>query len=257
MAVAVLAGASYAVQTPPRAAEKEAALGRQLAAEFRQRNAIIESSAVQTYLDQLARRIAAGLPDGKMPFRFSLTASDSCRATHEPVALPGGYVFVPAALFAEARDENEFAGVLAHAMSHVALHHAMRSAPRAQVSNLASIPLIFLGGGRSCGDELLIPLAYVPILRAQELEADEAAVRALASAGFDPKALVQYIERLRPKEKQRLDGLRSRIESLPPANYSAPSPDFVNTQTEVRHLMDRRAQPPTLKRSYVADRAFA
>jgi len=174
MAVAVLAGALYAVQTPPRAAEKEAALGRQLAAEFRQRNPIIESSAVQTYLDQLGRRIATGLPEGTMPFRFSLTASDSCRATHEPVALPGGYIFVPAALFAEARDENEFAGVLAHAMSHAALHHAMRSAPRTQVSNLASIPLIFLGGGRSCGDELLIPLAYVPILRAQELEADEA-----------------------------------------------------------------------------------
>lgn len=206
IAVWTLAGLSLAAEAPPGPAgkavnyyslEKEAALGKQLAADFRQRNTPIDSPIVQNYLDRLGQRIAAELRDAKFPYTFRVIAGDPCRTVHEPAALPGGYVFVPGALFVEARNEAEFAGMLAHAMSHIALRHATGQAPRGQLANHASIPLIFMGGwSGSCSEELLLPRASVALRRSQELEADVLAIRTIARAGFDPMALVRYIERV-------------------------------------------------------------
>ena len=45
--------------------EKEAALGRQLAGDFRKRTTSIDIPTVQDYLDLLGQRIAAHVPDAK------------------------------------------------------------------------------------------------------------------------------------------------------------------------------------------------
>jgi beta-barrel assembly-enhancing protease len=259
IAVWMLSGLSLAAEAPPGPAEnavnyysleKEAALGRQLAADFRQRNSLIDSPTVQNHLDRIGQRIAAELRDAKFPYTFRVIAGDPCRTVHEPAALPGGYVFVPGALFVEARNEAEFAGMLAHAMSHIALRHATRQATRGQVSNLASVPLIFMGGwSGACSEELLLPRAFVASRRSQELEADVLAIRTMTRAGFDPMALVRYIERVQPAASslpdrdQRLASMRLLMENLPPTNYAAPRQEFTAIQQEVRRLLERRASP--------------
>jgi predicted Zn-dependent protease len=169
-----------------------------LAADFRQRTTSIDSPAVHNYLDRLGHRIAAELRDAKLPFTFSVVADDPCRTIHEPAALPGGYVFVPGALFVETRNEAEFAGMLAHAMSHIAARHGTRQASRGTIANLATIPLVFMGGWGGGCSEVLIPRAFLASQRSQELEADVLAVQTMAQAGFDPMALVRYIERVQP-----------------------------------------------------------
>jgi beta-barrel assembly-enhancing protease len=55
-------------------------------------------------------------------------------------------VFVPARIFISARDEDEFAVTLAHAIGHAALRHGTRTASRGQIPDMASIPLVFMGG---------------------------------------------------------------------------------------------------------------
>jgi hypothetical protein len=55
--------------------------------------------------------------------------------------------FVPARGFVAAEDEAEFACMPAHAIGYVALRHGTRSATRAQIVNMAGIPLIFMGAG--------------------------------------------------------------------------------------------------------------
>src|SRR5258708_11734013 len=97
----------------------------------------------------------------------------------EPLSLPGGYIFVSSRLILTARNDAEFAGMLAHAMAHVAEHHGTRQATQGQVANNASIPLIFMGGWISMGegDESLVPMAFRSTLRRLEVEADVLAVK--------------------------------------------------------------------------------
>jgi predicted Zn-dependent protease len=55
---------------------------------------------------------------------------------NEPRVLPGGYVFVPLALLQTAKDEAEFAGMLAQAI-------ARESLLEQQATNSGGTPLIF------------------------------------------------------------------------------------------------------------------
>jgi len=273
VAILLLAGMSAMGQQPPAHAqngdnsysiEQEAALGKQLAAELRERTVSIDSPAVLNYVTNLARKIAAYLPDVKFPLTFGVIADDPCDTVHEPAVLPGGYVFVPAGLFLAAQGEDEFAGMLTHAMEHVAQRDGTRLATN---GTIAGIPLIFVSGwGGGCPSGLAIPMGFLASRRSAELEADVLAVGTMARAGFDPRALVHYVERVpvRPKgsvsavfsplpgREPRLATLSAAIEKLPSVEYAAAPPDeFAAVRQEVRRLMEqpvRSDSPPSLLR---------
>ncbi len=100
-------------------------------------------------------------------------------------------------------------------------------------------------------------------VHATELKADALAVQAMARAGFDPSALVRYIERVQPStaytvstalpdSDQRVAKMRLAIEHLPQLNYDARDDEFTTIKREVRRLTEPRttfAAPPTLRRN--------
>jgi len=87
-------------------------------------------------------------------FSLALTFDSGINSTEEAVAVPGGYLFIPANLFLAAGDEAEFAGMLAHSMAHIVARHGTRQAIRGQravlstaVRFIAVYPAIRGGGG--------------------------------------------------------------------------------------------------------------
>jgi predicted Zn-dependent protease len=243
--------------------EKEAALGNQLAADFRRRTIPIDSPILQSYLDRVGQKIAAYMPDAKFAFTFSVIADETCRI-HEPTAMPGGYIFVPIGLFVAVQEEDEFAGMLAHAMEHVAQRHGTEQATR---ETTATIPLIFAGGwGGHCSAGFAVPAAFLASHRSAELEADVLAVQTLARAGFDPNALMRYVERVQvqptvptsnryspiPDRDEHMAALSATIQKLPKVDYAvAPTDEFAAAQREARRLMEepvRSKVPPSLMR---------
>lgn len=242
-------------------AEKEAALGERLAAEVQQRLTPIDNRLVQDYVDRLGARLAAQLPAAG--FTFHVVAEECGAPTHEPASLPGGHIFVPAALFLEAREEAEFAGMLAHAMVHVSERHWTRQATRTQMTGQTGVPLIFVGGG-DCGSDAppLRPLAIVSQQRGYERDADAAAIQAVARAGFDPGALVAYVERTQPPQpagnaalysttagrEQRIAAMSAVLAKLPPGRYEAAGPAFTRVRDQVRSALPPPHPAPSLKR---------
>src|SRR5579864_6226547 len=128
LAVAAAASAQDVIQD-----RKEAALGAQLAQEVRRRTTAIEIPGIQDYIDGIGRKLASQFSP-KSLYTFSLIPDDAGGETHEPLSLPRGYVFVSAGLIRSAANEAEVAGMLAHAMAHVAL-------PMPRVDD-AQIPLV-------------------------------------------------------------------------------------------------------------------
>ncbi len=259
--VSTFAGLSLTAQQP-LSVPKEEALGRHLADELRKQTKPLGSLAAQNYVERLGERITAHAPDIRSALTFSVIADDPCRAVHEPVALPGGYCFVPAALFLAAQDEAEFTGMLAHAIGHIALPHGFRPAAQGPIVNYSSIPLIFMGGLSSCSESQAMPVAFAAATRNAELEADSWAAQTLARAGVDPNALVRYLGRVQakpaspgtsllPSADQRIAALLPVLTKLP-VSGSAPAhtPEFAAVQQEVRGLAEvqRRHTPPSLVR---------
>jgi predicted Zn-dependent protease len=207
--------------------QKEEALGAQLAQQVRRSAAPLDSSAALGYVQRLGDKLAAQLPEPRFPFTFALTASDQSNVLHEPLSLPGGYIFVPASLFLAAQDEAEFAGMLAHAMAHVADRDGTRGASRGVLGQMSTIPLIFYGGWTGYGarqaSATAIPVAFVQFERQYEQDADLLAVKLTAAAGYDPQALVRYFTRVWPDDAKdsnlrdaRIAAMRTAIQQLAP-----------------------------------------
>jgi predicted Zn-dependent protease len=235
--------------------QRESAFGQQLAKGYRLHHAPLDSAAVRDYIDQMGQRLAAAMPNYP-PFDYQFEATADFTGTFlEPVSYPGGYVFIPAGLILEARNEAEFAGMLAHAMAHIWVWHYAGQETRSRSGQKPTVPVFFVWNS---GTAALAPAATV----AYEPEADRLAVQFAASAGYDPSGLATFIARVQPAQAvrnalvgypprdERIRTIQEAIRALPRQKYAS-SADFASIQREVRQLAPPPPAPPkqpTLKR---------
>jgi predicted Zn-dependent protease len=233
--------------------EKEAALGAQLANEVRQKTTPVNSAVIRDYVEKIGRQLATPLPAPRFTYTFAVIADDLGGQTQEPLSLPGAYIFVPASLILTAQNEAAFAGMLAHAMAHIAERHGTRQATRGELVNVGSVPLVFMGGWTGLGDGGAIPIAFFSFQRTFETQADVLAIKLTSSTGYDPKALVSYIRRVQPDDaggsqgarvfsslpprSLRITSMEQAIQELPPRVYASSSDEFPRIQGEVRRLL--------------------
>jgi len=224
--------------------EKEAALGAALAKEMDRQTKPSENIAVGLYVASVGRRLAAQLPDTGLTWTFTPVVDPL--GGHEPFGLPGGFIFVPEIVLLEAQSEAEFAGMLAHAMAHVAERHGTRMATRGQIGNAATIPLVFMGGWSGTGNagSVLVPARFLKLQRTYEIDADQLAVRMMDGAGYDPGALARFIRRVLPSDYERIALLDEAIHELPLAKYSFPNEEFQQIQEELRLMPVPTDEPP-------------
>jgi predicted Zn-dependent protease len=140
-----------------------------------------ETRLVQTYVQKVGGRVAAGA-HRKLPYRFHyIPDGDFINA----FALPGGHVFIGKGLIAVMVSEDELAFVLGHEIEHIDHYHC---AERAQTEEaLRKIPL----------GELWAPLPMVfeaGYTKDQELEADREGTRLAAQAGYSPQGALDMFE---------------------------------------------------------------
>jgi predicted Zn-dependent protease len=252
--VLFLLAPAFGAQGDAYSIAKEQALGDRLAAEYRRSASLPGNAAVNAYLNDLGQRIVAHAGGAPYPYTFELVG-ESELFLNEPVAFPGGKIFVPTGLILAARSEDEIAGMMAHAIAHVAARQGAR-----QGTNQPPAPLIFMGGWQGYAvkrnQQAAVPLGFLSAYRQNELDADALAVQSMAAAGYNPAALNEYIARLQPgtngspapnrpypDRDARLASIRAAIAKLPPAAYAAHD-GFASLQEQVRRLSATPAKPP-------------
>jgi predicted Zn-dependent protease len=213
--------------------EQEQALGKEMAKEIESACKMLDDPVVTAYVDQLGQRLVR-FSDAKIPFTIKVLDSDEVNA----FALPGGYFYVNSGLIVAAHTEAELAGVMAHEIAHVAARHATRGATRTQIWNLASIPLVFVGGPVGLAirevSSIALPMTFMKFSRGFEQEADVLGIEYEYAAGYDPEAFVDFFERLgverkkpnfmarafatHPMGKDRVRKAQKEIETMLPAH---------------------------------------
>jgi predicted Zn-dependent protease len=194
--------------------EKEIALGKGLAQEIERQAKIIDDPVIAEYVNRVGQNLVRN-SDTKMPVTIKVLDSEEVNA----FALPGGFFFVNSGLILKAESESELAGVMAHEIAHIAGRHGTRQATRGQIVNLASIPLIFMGGwagyGVRQGASVLIPIGFLSFSRGFESEADMLGLQYLYKAGYDPTAFVDFFEKLQSMEKKKPGSMAKVFSSHP------------------------------------------
>jgi predicted Zn-dependent protease len=174
--------------------EKERSLGASEARDLERRTTPLNNAVALDYVQKMGARLATQIPQTNFSYTFALIKDDEGGPLHEPVALPGGYIFVPAGLLLAAQNEAEMEGMLAHAMEHVAARHATREATRGELTQIQTLA----GAPVAAGLGPALTLAQAAFHRDFESEADRLAVNCMHAAGYDPQALASYIGRMQP-----------------------------------------------------------
>jgi beta-barrel assembly-enhancing protease len=203
----------------------------------------IENPVVTAYVNRLGDQLAAQFP-APQTYHLRTIREDIGGATHEPGVSSSGEIILPVDLISAARNESELAGMLAHAMAHIAEHHM-----RPFVSHDGLLQAVVSQTIRNTGngwDGLPLPIALLTAWAAQERDADRLAVQAMSAAGYDPAGLASYLERLAPPpgdlsrpldalpdRSERVSAIEAAVRQLPTRAYLQ-SDDFARAQAAVR-----------------------
>ncbi len=216
--------------------EKEISLGKQLAQEVERQSRVINDPVVAEYVNRVGQNLVRN-SDAKVPFTIKVIDGDEVNA----FALPGGFFFVYSGLIMKADTESELAGVMAHEIAHVAARHGTCQATKGEIANIASIPLIFMGGWGGFairqGAGLLIPMGFLQFTRSQESEADFLGLQYMYKTGYDPEGFVDMFEKLETMEKRKPGTLAKVFSTHPPTGDR-----ITNAQNEIAKILKEKPE---------------
>jgi len=216
--------------------EGQVRMGKSFAMQVEQSAKVINDPVVSEYVNRIAQNIVRN-SDAKVPFTVKVLDDDQVNA----FALPGGYFYVQSGLILAADNEAELAGVMAHEIGHVAACHAARQQTRGNLAQIASIPLIFIGGGLGYGlYEAAGPTAMLTFMKFQrnfEAQADYLGVQYLYASGYDPQAFPQFFEKIQALEKKKPGFVAKAFETHPPTPAR-----MEHTQHEIATILPSKPQ---------------
>ena len=168
-----------------------------------------------------------------------------------------------------AESESELAGVMAHEIAHVAARHGTRQATKAQLVNLATIPLMFIGGWTGYGiyqaAGFLIPMTFLKFSRGMEAEADFLGTQYLLQVRLRPDVADRLLRedasrreaparhdveafRSHPPHGSRIRRTQKTINDLLPNK-----PEYVVNTSEFLQVKDRLEQLVVRRKSTTED----
>jgi beta-barrel assembly-enhancing protease len=252
--------------------EHQIAMGKQYSDQVESTSRLVKDPEIQDYVNTLGQNLVRN-SDSLVPFTIKVIESDDINA----FALPGGFFYVDSGLILAADNEAELAGVMAHEIAHVAACHVARQNTRGKMMNMASIPLMMLGGpiGYAGYEALTIatPLTYLKFSRHFESEADYLGIQYMYKAGYDPQALTAFFEKIKslerskeskvvkafrthPQTPERIEKTQSEINTLlpPQLQYKVDTSEFEDTKSRLESLENQgrmrfqNATRPTLRK---------
>ncbi len=183
--------------------EQEIYLGQQMAPQMAaQFGNEVRDAAAQALVDAVGAKLLAAMPEEypDYPFEFHLLADEQ---TVNAFALPGGQIFITAALFNRLETEGQLAGVLGHEIGHVLGRHSAAQMAKAELTR-GLVGAAGVAGSNVIGQHGATQVAgavgnmmMLKYGRADELEADALGLQFMADANYDPRALIRVMQILR------------------------------------------------------------
>jgi len=173
--------------------DKEVEMGRKLARQVESELTLVADESVQRRVQAIGERIAAVCDRRELLYHFA--------AIHDPdvnaFSLPGGYVYVNDGLMEKTAGDDELAAVIAHEVGHIAARHAVKRFEVGVGLQLAQLATLATRRGEIIGGvSIAAQAAQLAYARDDELQADRLGAKYMKAAGFDPKAMLTFLNKL-------------------------------------------------------------
>ena len=200
--------------------QQEAAIGRDMMAQARNRLPLNEDPEIAGYIDRLGGRLTAPLQQGPVGgFTFFVVRDRRINA----FAAPGGYIGINTGLILRAENEAQLAGVMAHEVAHVTQRHIARqfaATSKNQYKTIAAIVAGLLLGGQAGQAAIAAGVAseaqrQINYTRANEYEADRIGLRLLVDAGYQPRGMSEFFDILLSESGVSADAVPEYLRTHP------------------------------------------
>ena len=211
--------------------EQEVAIGLQSAPSMvQQHGGLHPDQEAQQFVDQIGEKLVNSTVVRQSGYRYDFHLLADPNVVNA-FALPGGQVFITAALFSQLQNEHQLAGVLGHEIGHVIHRHgAERIAKMELTKGLTGAAVIASGDyGTAQAAQMIGNLINMKYGRDQELESDDWGIRLMLEAGFEPLEMIKVMDIL---EKASGGG-----KGQPEFQSSHPSPE--NRREKIREAVER------------------
>ena len=201
---------------------QERQLGLSIMKEARADPGFYDDAEVTDYVTRVGKRLAARGGDTRQAFEFFMMRDAQINA----FALPGGHIGVHTGLIVAAQSESEMAGVIGHEIAHVTQRHIARMVSNQQANQWVSLAAFAIAilASRSNSQVSQAAMAAGPALAIQqqlnfsrdfEREADRVGLQMLEKAGFDPRGMELFFERLQRATRLYDGGAPSYLRTHP------------------------------------------
>lgn len=217
---------------PPDATPQEIELGRKASQEFERAKTTKlldpksspEAKILLDKLNGMAKKLGAVSSRPRIAYVVNVVESKDVNA----FTLPNGKIYLFRGLLDNTASDDEIAGVIAHEIGHNAKMHALRGQKQAKKlswANLAAFAMILAGGENGANLAQFSQYALVGVLNGYgvgyEKEADEAGLEEMIAAGYNPSALVTFMQRLQLMEERRPEVKLGIFQTHPPSQERA------------------------------------
>lgn len=153
-----------------------------------------QAPVAERYLDSILAKLAqASDTPGQTAYKVTILNTPVVNA----FALPSGNLYVTRGLLALASDASEAAAVMAHEIAHVTLRHsALRAEKEREAALISQAATVIQNRQKGEEERSKQRLSVASFSRQQELDADEAGVKVIARAGYDPYGAARFLTAL-------------------------------------------------------------
>lgn len=181
--------------------EKEVQIGEAIAGQIEKEQKFANDPLVQKRVEDIGRKIASVCDRKEIDYSFKVLEDEEVNA----FALPGGFVYVNTGLIDKVATDDELAAVLAHEVGHIVARHSIKKLQAIMGYSILRILAAAVPQGGQVGNAA--DLAFTEILlgygRDDELLADQLGSRYAKSAGYDPRAMIGFLEKLQAINKRK------------------------------------------------------
>ena len=193
---------------------REVRMGESISRRLEEKIELYKDPIAAKRVHEIGEKLAAVCDRKDIVYRFRILDMEDVNA----FALPGGVVYVSKGLLEKAGSDDELAGVVGHEIGHIVARHSVkklqtgigyailriltaRSAAGVKVARGADLAFMQIMSGYSQQDELL---------------ADRLGARYAKRAGYNPEAMISFLERLREIERKSSIKRITYFKSHPP-----------------------------------------
>ena len=183
--------------------EYERRLGKMFLNQVRHFTSVNNDPEVESYIQSLGDKLVSYSDSNEQLFTFFVVNDSSINA----FAGPGGMIGMNSGVILNSSNESELAAVMAHEITHVTQRHLARQFEEASKYSLLNTAALIgalligisnpdAGMAAMTGAAGLAAQNSANFTRANEQEADRIGMQVLAKAGYDPRGMPAFFEKL-------------------------------------------------------------